>query len=67
MQCDASSVTELSMAPTKPVSLRLAPDVVAWLTARAKADDRSLAYVVMRIVRAEMEREQKAKKRKATA
>ena len=54
------------MAPTKPVSLRLAPDVVAWLKARAKADDRSLAYVVMQIVRAEMEREQKAKKRKTT-
>ena len=54
------------MAPTKAVGLRLAPDVVEWLKARAKADDRSLAYVVMQIVRAEMEREQKAKKRKTT-
>jgi hypothetical protein len=55
------------MAPTKPVSLRLAPDVVTWLKARATADDRSLAYVVMQIVRAEIEREQKAKKRKANS
>ena len=54
------------MAPTKAVGLRLAPDVVEWLKARAKADDRSLAYVVMQIVRAEIEREQKAKKRKTT-
>jgi hypothetical protein len=67
MRCDASSVTELNMAPTKPVSLRLAPDVVTWLKARATADDRSLAYVVMQIVRAEIEREQKAKKRKANS
>jgi hypothetical protein len=54
------------MPPTKAVGLRLAADVVEWLKARAKADDRSLAYVVMQIVRAEMEREQKAKKRKTT-
>jgi hypothetical protein len=53
------------MAPTKAVGLRLAPDVVAWLTARAKADQRSLAFIVIELVRAEMAREAKAKKAKS--
>ena len=51
------------MAPTKPVGLRLAPDVVEWLTARAKADQRSLAFIVMALVRQEMAREAKKPKR----
>ena len=51
------------MAPTKSVSLRLAHDAVEWLTARAKADRRSLAFV-MALVRKEMAREAKAKKPK---
>ena len=53
------------MAPTKVTGLRLAPDVVAWLTARAKADQRSLAFIVMELVREEMAREAKPKKAKA--
>lgn len=47
------------MAPTKSVGLRLAPDVVEWLTARAAADRRSLAFIVMELVREEMAREAK--------
>jgi hypothetical protein len=50
------------MAPTKSVSLRLAPDVVEWLTARAKADQRSLAFIVMQLAREEMAREAKKPK-----
>ena len=52
------------MAPTKVTGLRLAPDVIEWLTARARADRRSLAFIVMEIVRQEMAREAKAKKAK---
>jgi hypothetical protein len=51
------------MAPTKAVGLRLAPDVVDWLKKRAAADQRSLAFIVMQIVRAEMAREAKKAKR----
>jgi hypothetical protein len=54
------------MAPTKAVGLRLAPDVVEWLTARARADQRSLAFIVMELVRQEMAREAKPKKTKPT-
>jgi hypothetical protein len=50
------------MAPTKPVSLRLAPDVIAWLKAKADADQRSLAFIVMQLVREQMAREAKPKK-----
>ena len=53
------------MPPTKPVSLRLAPDVVEWLAARAKADQRSLAFIVMQICREQMAREAKSKRPKA--
>jgi hypothetical protein len=53
------------MPPTRSVTLRLPHDVAAWLRTRADADDRSLAYIVVQLVRAEMERERKAKKRKA--
>jgi hypothetical protein len=52
------------MAPTKVTGLRLAPDVVEWLTARARADQRSLAFIVMALVREKMAREEQAKKRK---
>jgi hypothetical protein len=54
------------MAPTKAVGLRLAPDVVEWLTARARAEQRSLAFIVMELVRQEMAREAKPKKTKPT-
>lgn len=49
--------------PTKMVSLRLAPDVLEWIQARAAADRRSLAFIVMELARAEMAREAKAKAR----
>lgn len=52
------------MAPTKSVGLRLAPDVVEWLTARARADRRSLAFVVMELVREEKAREAKRETRR---
>jgi predicted HicB family RNase H-like nuclease len=56
---------DFSLAPTKQFTVRLAPDVAAYISARAKADQRSLAFVLMQIVRAEMAREAAAKKRKA--
>jgi hypothetical protein len=46
----------------KSVSLRLAPDVVAWLKARAAADQRSLAFIVMQLAREQMAREAKPKR-----
>lgn len=55
------------MAPTKPVSLRLAPDVVEWLAVRAHADQRSLAFIVMELVRKEMAREAKPSRRQTPA
>jgi hypothetical protein len=54
------------MAPTKPVSLRLAPDVLEWISARARSDQRSLAFIVMALVREQMAREAAAKKRKTS-
>jgi hypothetical protein len=54
------------MAPTKAVGLRLAPDVVEWLKARAEADQRSLAFIVMALVREQMRREAKTKTRTRT-
>jgi hypothetical protein len=53
------------MALTKSVSLRLPPDVVEWLKARAQAEERSLAFLVTKIVRAELQREAKAKPKAA--
>ena len=50
------------LPPTRQFTLRLAPDVAAWLQARADADQRSLAFIVMALARQEMARE--AKKRK---
>ena len=52
------------MPSTKSVSLRLAPDVLEWLMAHAKADQRSLAFIVMALVRQEIAREARAKKPK---
>jgi hypothetical protein len=48
--------------PTKIVTPRLAPDVIAWL--KADADQRSLAFIVMQMAREQMAREAKAKKPK---
>jgi hypothetical protein len=58
----AIALEDFSLPPTKQFTLRLAPDVAEWLQARARADQRSLAFIVMELVRAEMTREQKAKK-----
>ena len=64
-QGDTMGLCVVRMAPTKQVGLRLAPDVVAWLQAKADADQRSLAFVVMALVREQMAREAKSKKAKA--
>jgi hypothetical protein len=58
--------TEILMPPTPALGLRIPPDAAEWLKARARADRRSLAFIVTELIRAEMAREQKAKKRKAT-
>jgi hypothetical protein len=55
------SVTEGHLGRRLQLSARVAWDVEEWLTARAKADQRSLAFIVMGLVRAEMAREAKAK------
>jgi hypothetical protein len=54
------------MPPTKMVSLRLAPDVLEWVQARAASDQRSIAFIVMALARAEMAREAKAKTKAKT-
>ena len=51
--------------PTKQIALRLMPEMLAWLEATAKEQDRSLAYVIKRILAAEMARAAKAKQPKA--
>jgi hypothetical protein len=61
------SFAEADVPPTQPVSLRLPPDVLAWLKARGEAEDRSPAYLVAKLVRAEMTREAKAKARPKSA
>jgi hypothetical protein len=61
---DSVSREDSSMAPTKAVGLRLAPDVVEWLKARAKEEERSPAFLVTRLIRQQMAREAKPKKAK---
>ncbi len=51
------------MAPTKTTSLRLPADVLEWLKAQAEADQRSLAFIVSKVVREAKARAAKAKKR----
>jgi hypothetical protein len=51
--------------PTKQIAFRLTLEMHGWLEATAKEQDRSLAYVIKRIIAAEMAREAKAKKPKA--
>ncbi len=48
---------ELRLAPTRQISMRLPPDVIAWLKKRAKDDKRSLAFITTELVRAEIARE----------
>lgn len=49
--------------PTKQIALRLTLEMHGWLEKVAKEQDRSLAYVIKRIIAAEMEREAKKAKR----
>jgi hypothetical protein len=58
-------IHEGSLPPTRQFSVRIAPDAAEWLTARAQADRRSIAFIIMELVRAEMAREAKPKKAKA--
>lgn len=50
------------MLPTKQVSLRLGHDIIGFLEKEATADQRSLAFIVTALVRAEIERKARAKK-----
>lgn len=48
--------------PTKQLSIRVALDVAEWLQQEAAADQRSLAFIVTALARAEMERRGKTTK-----
>jgi hypothetical protein len=58
-------IREDSLPPTRQFSVRIAPDAAEWLAARAKADRRSIAFIITELVREEIAREAKAKKPKA--
>jgi hypothetical protein len=47
--------------PVPQIGLRLSPDVFAWLEKQAKEEDRSLPYLIKRILTAEMKRETASK------
>jgi hypothetical protein len=64
--CHAMSFAESAMPPTKPVSLRLAHDVVEWIAAQAKADQRSPAFIVTALVREKMAHETKPRPKRQT-
>ncbi len=51
--------------PSKQVGMRLAPEMLAWLEARAKEEDRSVPYLIRKIIQEQTARETKAKKPKA--
>ena len=44
--------------PSKQIGLRLPPEMLAWLEAAA-SEDRTVAYVIKRLIAAEMAREAK--------
>jgi hypothetical protein len=52
------------MPPTPAIGLRIPRDAAEWLKARAAAEQRSLAFIVTALVRAEMAREAKRTKAK---
>jgi hypothetical protein len=54
------------MPPTPALGLRIPRDAAEWLKARAAAEQRSLAFIVTALIRAEMAREEAAKKRKTS-
>ena len=47
----------------RQIGLKLQPDLIAWLEAKAKAEDRPLAYIVRRILIEKKASEERAKKR----
>jgi hypothetical protein len=51
--------------PSKQVGLRIPAEMLAWLEATAKAEDRSVPYLIRKIIQEQMAREPKAKKPKA--
>jgi hypothetical protein len=53
------------MAPTEKLGLRLPSDVAAWLRRRGAENLRSMAAEVTLLVRAEIKREEAAKRRKS--
>jgi hypothetical protein len=52
------------MPKTTVTGLRLAPEVLAWLKTKGAAEQRSLAFIVNGVVRAEMAREARSAKQK---
>ncbi len=54
------------MAPKRQISIRLPDDVLAWLRSRGSENQRSAAFILAELVRAEMAREERAKKTKMT-
>jgi hypothetical protein len=52
--------------PTKQIGLRVPPQLLGWLTAVAKAEDRSVPYVIKRILADEMLRQEMTRERKAS-
>jgi hypothetical protein len=53
------------MPPTPALGLRIPRDAAEWLRARAAAEERSLAFIVTRLIRQAMANEERAKKTKA--
>jgi hypothetical protein len=52
------------MAPTPALGLRIPHPEAEWLKARARAERRSLAFIVTELIRAEMAREERKTKAK---
>jgi hypothetical protein len=52
------------VAQKEQIAIRLPPDAVQWLKARASSEERSRASVIARLIREEMAREAKAKAKK---
>jgi hypothetical protein len=48
---------------TRQIGLRLPLDLIEWLQARARAEDRPMAYVARRILAERKAAEERAKKR----
>jgi hypothetical protein len=55
------------MGPTTQLAVRVPPDVLAWLDRKKNAEERSYAFILIKLVRAEIEREVKAQAKKPKA